>query len=99
GVNGLPFRTTGQNIAGTTGDWRVRYNQSGVGQDGQSAAYYTQKYPAFASPVILADGIEAQLITAENSLKSGSVQGMLDVLNALRSNLTIANRLPYKPPG
>ena len=99
GVNGLSFRTTGQNIAGTTGDWRVRYNQSGVGQDGQSPAFYTQKYPAFASPVVLADGIEAQLIIAENSLKSGSVQAMLDALNALRGNLTIANRIPYTQPG
>jgi hypothetical protein len=99
GGNGLPLRTLGQNIAGTTGDWRVRYNQSGVGQDGQSPAYYTQKYPAFAAPVVLADGIEAQLIIAENLLKAGNTQAMLDTLNALRSNLTIANRIPYTQAG
>ncbi|MEP6494162.1 MAG: hypothetical protein ABJF01_15870 [bacterium] len=99
GANGLAFRTMGQNIAGTTGDWRVRYNQSGVGQDGQSPAFYTQKYPAFAAPVVLADGIEAQLITAENLLKGGNNQGMLDALNALRGNLAIANRVPYTQAG
>ena len=99
GVNGLAFRTEGQNIAGTTGDWRVRYNKSGIGQDGQSTAYYQQKYPSLAAPVVLADGIEAQLIIAENLLKTGDVQGMLDILNALRSNMTIANRLPYTQAG
>lgn len=99
GVNGLAFRTEGQNIAGSAGDWRVRYNQSGVGQDGQSTAYYQQKYPSLAAPVVLADGIEGQLIIAENLLKTGNVQGMLDTLNALRSNMTIANRIPYTQAG
>jgi hypothetical protein len=99
GVNGLPFRTDGQNVAGTTGDWRIRYNHSGIGQDGQSPAYYTQKYPSRAAPVVLADGIEAQLIVAENDLKGGDVQGMLDILNALRANTTLADRLPYTQAG
>lgn len=99
GVNGLAFRTEGQNVAGSTGDWRVRYNHSGVGQDGQSAAYYQQKYPSLAAPVVLAGGIEAQLIIAENLLKTGNAQAMLDTLNALRSNMTIANRIPYTQAG
>ena len=99
GTNGLGFRTEGMNIAGSTGDWRVRYNQSGVGQDGQSPAFYQQKYPSLAAPVVLADGIEAQLIVAENDLKLGDVTGMLGILNALRSNTTIANRIPYTQAG
>ncbi len=99
GTNGLAFRTEGQNVAGTTGDWRVRYNRSGVGQDGSSPAYYTQKYPSYAAPVVLADGVEAQLIIAENLLKNGNVQAMLDTLNALRKNTVIGNSLPYTQAG
>ena len=99
GTNGLPFRTEGMNVAGTTGDWRIRFNQSGIGQDGQSPAFYQQKYPGQASPVVLADGIEAQLIVAENQLQTGNPAGMISTLNALRSNLTIANRIPYTQAG
>jgi hypothetical protein len=99
GVNGLPFRTEGMNIAGSTGDWRIRFNLSGIGQDGASPAYYQQKYPAQASPVVLADGIEAQLIIAENQMQTGNAAGMITTLNALRSNITIANRVPYTQSG
>lgn len=99
GTNGLAFRSEGMDIAGSTGDWRVRFNHSGTGQDGQSPAYYQQKYPSYAAPVVLAGGIEAQLIVAENDLKNGDVPGMLGILNSLRANNTIANRLPYTQAG
>lgn len=95
----IKFRTLGWNDANATGDPRVRWYQSGVGQDGQSPAYYTLKYPDFATPIVVADGIEAQLITAEDKLKNNDVAGWLGILNALRANTTILNSPPYTLTG
>jgi hypothetical protein len=99
GGNGLPFRTAGWNVATSTGDVRVRWQQSGIGQDGVSPAYYTLKYPSRSAPVVVADGVEAQLIIAENQLKSGDVTSYLATLNALRANTALLNRVPYTQAG
>ena len=99
GVNGLAFRTLGWNQATNTGDIRVRWYQSGIGQDGGSPAYYTLKYPSRSAPVTLADGVEAQLIVAENQLKNGDVTGYLKTLNDLRANTTILGRIPITQAG
>jgi starch-binding outer membrane protein, SusD/RagB family len=93
GTNGLPFRTEGWNQSTGTGDIRVRWYQSGIGQDGVSPAFYELKYPSRSAHVVLADGIEAQLIIAENQLRNGG--DWLGTLNALRANATILNRAPY----
>ena len=93
GTNGLPFRAEGWDSTAKTGDVRIRWYKSGVGQDGVSTAYYELKYPSRSANVVLADGIEAQLITAENQLATGG--DWLGSLNALRSNTTILNRAPY----
>jgi hypothetical protein len=95
GTNGLPFRAEGWDSTATvkTGDVRIRWYKSGVGQDGVSAAFYELKYPSRSANVVLADGIEAQLIIAENELKTGG--DWLSPLNALRSNTTLLNRAPY----
>ena len=77
----------------------MRWYQSGVGQDGQSPAFYTLKYPDFATAIVVADGIEAQLIMAEDSLKNNNVPGWLGILNALRGNTTILNSPPYTLAG
>jgi hypothetical protein len=95
----IKFRTLGWNDANPTGDPRVRWYQSGVGQDGQSPAYYTLKYPDFATPIVVASGVEAQLIMAEDSLKNGKVTGWLGILNGLRANTTILNSPPYTLTG
>ena len=95
----IKFRTLGWNDANTSGDPRVRWYQSGIGQDGQSPAYYTLKYPDYATPIVVADGVEAQLITAENDLKNNDVAGWLGILNALRGNTTILNSPPYTLTG
>jgi hypothetical protein len=95
GTNGLPFRAEGwdSTAAVKTGDVRIRWYKSGIGQDGVSTAYYELKYPSRSANVVLADGVEAQLITAENQLKTGG--DWLGSLNALRGNTTILNRAPY----
>jgi starch-binding outer membrane protein, SusD/RagB family len=93
GTNGLPFRAEGWNQTTTVGDVRVRWYQSGIGQDGVSPAYYELKYPTRSANTVLADGVEAQLIIAENQLKTGG--DWLGTLNALRANTTILNRAPY----
>ena len=99
GANTIPFRTLGWNDANATGDPRVRWYKSGIGQDGGSTAYYTLKYPDYATPIVIADGIEAQLIIAEDDLSKGDVAGWLGILNALRANTAILNAPPYTLPG
>ena len=98
GVNGIAFRSIGNDTTTAAGDPRVRWYKSGVGQDGQSAAYYQVKYPARSSGVVVADGIEAQLIIAENQLKNNDA-AWLTTLNALRSNTSLLARAPYTNPG
>ncbi|AHG90171.1 membrane or secreted protein [Gemmatirosa kalamazoonensis] len=99
GINGLAFRTLGWNQATGTGDIRVRWYQSGIGQDGASPAYYTLKYANRSAPITLADGIEAQLIIAENQLKNNDVTGYLKTLNDLRANTTLLGRAPITQSG
>jgi hypothetical protein len=99
GKNGLFFRTEGQDSSTKTnptkaGDTRVRYYLTGVGQDGKSPAYYQLKYPDYTAKVVLADGIEAQLITAEAQLAAGSA-AWLTTLNNLRSNAALFNAAPF----
>jgi hypothetical protein len=98
GVNGLAFRSQGMDTTKNTGDPRVRWYKSGVGQDGSSPAYYQVKYPSRSAAVVVADGIEAQLVIAENQLKNNDAN-WLTTLNALRSNSTLLNRAPYTYPG
>lgn len=95
----IKFRTLGWDSTQASGDARVRWYRSGVGQDGQSAAYYTLKYPDFGTPIVVADGIEAQLITAEDDLHNNDVAGWLGILNALRANTSILNSPPYTLAG
>jgi hypothetical protein len=49
--------------------------------------YYPAKFPiSSAPPITLADGVEAQLIEAEATLKSGDAGGWARTLNALRAD-------------
>ena len=102
GTNGLAFRSEGQDSSSKTnpkhnGDARVRWYQLSRGQDGLSTAYYQLKYPEYTSPVVLADGIEAQLIIAEAKLNAGDPT-WIQTLNNLRSNAALLSRPPYTPP-
>ncbi len=81
GGNGLPYRSTN--------DPRVRWEVPAsagrrVGFD-QATPYFDQlKYPDLTSNVILASGVEARLIEAENQLRTGG--NWLATLNQLRAS-------------
>lgn len=99
GGNGLAFRSEGQDSSSKTnptkaGDTRVRWYAGGIGQDGKSPAFYQLKYPDYSAKVILADGIEAQLIVAEAQLAANNA-GWLTTLNNLRANANLFNAAPY----
>lgn len=97
--NSIAFRTLGWQDGTAAGDPRVRWYKSGVGQDGVSTAYYTSKYNDRPVPIPVADGIEAQLIIAEDRLKNNDVTGWLKTLNDLRANTAILNAPPYTLTG
>ncbi len=102
GINGLPFASDGAT------DPRV-FSPRGtgvpffprVGADNITFMNVQTKYPNRSAPIILADGVEARLIEAENLQRTGG--DYLGVLNTLRQNLptliTQAN-LPaaFNPP-
>ena len=99
GKNGLFFRTEGQDSSSKTnpsknGDTRVRFYLLGVGQDSKTPAYYQLKYPDYTSKVVLADGVEAQLIVAEAQLAAGDA-GWLTTLNGLRVSAPLFNAAPF----
>jgi starch-binding outer membrane protein, SusD/RagB family len=56
------------------------------GFDGATDQFVQMKYPDRASPVTIADGVEARLIEAESALNAGNAAGALTILNALRSD-------------
>jgi hypothetical protein len=70
---------------------RPRSTNSGNGFDGGPMREQL-KYPARATPTVLADGIEAQLIVAEAALRAGDAATFLTTLNGLRSNTAVLAR-------
>ena len=99
GGDGLPFQSEGD-LAQPTKDPRVanavRSSSGGHGFDGGPELQFVQlKYPLRASPITVADGVEARLIEAEAALKSGDALGALGILNALRSNSALLSLRGY----
>lgn len=89
GTNGLPFVSANDPRV-------VTFNTGGPGAGGQSYPLIQQtQYPAQTSPIPLATGIEAQLIIAENQLKTGGP--WLNTLNTLRA--TVPGLSPLSDPG
>lgn len=99
GGNGLPFQSEGNSkVAGF--DPRVADSVrggSGKGFDGTTTQWVQEKYPARASPSVIADGVEARLIEAEAALQGGDAAGALAILNALRSNSALLALRGYAP--
>src|SRR5205809_523483 len=91
GINGLNFR------AAT--DPRVVTVLQGKGFDGTTDLWALQKYPANNSPVVVADGIEAQLIVAEDQLRNANYSTWLASLNNLRANGGVPGLAPLADPG
>jgi hypothetical protein len=83
GGNGLPYRQDGAT------DPRVfLYRGTGalsVGADGSTPMWIQTKYQNRSAPVLLASGIEARLIEAENLQRTGG--NYVATLNTLRANL------------
>jgi starch-binding outer membrane protein, SusD/RagB family len=84
GTTGLPFRSAADVRVAS----RPRSLNNGNGFDG-GPMFEALKYPARATPVTLADGVEAELIKAEAQLKAGDTGGFLATLNGLRSNAAV----------
>lgn len=106
---GLPFQSEGNvQVRGAAADPRVADTLASRGGsnpdkgfDGATVQFVQMKYPDRASPVTIADGVEARLIEAEAALKAGNPGGALNTLNALRSDASLlalrgypANSLP-----
>ena len=101
GGNGLPYQTDGNTktagfdprVANT-----VRSANSGFGFDngvpGGELQYVQQKYPLRASPITIADGVEARLIEAEAARQTDPVAA-LGILNGLRSNAALLTLRGY----
>jgi hypothetical protein len=90
GINGLDYvsaRDPRINVDGT---------RLGPGQDGTLTPLFNQ-FPNLNSPVMLASGIEARMIEAENYLKLGDVTNFLAALNTARA--TKAGLSPLTDPG
>lgn len=86
---GLPFQSEG-NVKTVGFDPRVadslaRRGTNTKGFDGTTDQWVQAKYPARASPIAIADGVEARLIEAEAALKGGDADGALAILNTLRA--------------
>ena len=97
GINGLPFLSEG-NTAGTVKDPRIANvlrGGNGRGFDNSTTQYMQQKYPARATAVTIADGVEARLIEAEAALRASNPAGALTILNGLRSNAALLTLRGY----
>ena len=94
---GLPYQTDGD-LKKTSGviDPRVADSLARRGTtnnprgfDGVTNQWVQAKYPLRASPIVIADGVEARLIEAEAALAANDAPGALLILNALRSNAAL----------
>ncbi|MGH7603229.1 MAG: hypothetical protein ACRENK_04435 [Gemmatimonadaceae bacterium] len=101
GGNGLPYQTDGD-TKNAGFDPRVanaiRPDGGGHGFDkglpGGEFQFVQQKYPLRASPITIADGVEARLIEAEAALQTDPVAA-LNILNGLRSNAALLTLRGY----
>jgi hypothetical protein len=96
---GLPYQSEG-NIKAAVFDPRVadslaRRGTNTKGFDGTTDQWVQAKYPARASAITIADGVEARLIEAEALLKTGDAAGALGVLNTLRSTTALLSLRGY----
>lgn len=94
---GLPFRSGGALQAGA-GDPRTPFLAAGKGFDRQTPLFVTLKYPDRDASEVLADGVEARLIEAENDLANNDPVGFLLILNTLRSSSGLG-LTPLTDPG
>lgn len=75
GGNGLPYHNEPRSAA----------RRQGQAFDAAIPLWLPLKYPDRATPITLADGIEARLIEAEAALRGGNATSMLSIINTLRT--------------
>lgn len=97
GIVGLPFRNGGD-LQNHQGDPRTPYQPFGLGFDQKTPLFVTLKYPDRDASTVLADGVEAQLIIAENELANNNITTFLAALNGLRANSGLG-LAPLTDPG
>jgi hypothetical protein len=90
GINGLDF------VSSKDPRIKVDGTKLGAGQDGTLTPLFLL-FPNANSPVPLATGVEARMIEAENSLKTGNVAGYLAALNDAR--VSMPGLAPLADPG
>ena len=74
----------------TAEDPRIPFDDpEDVGLDGTTPQFILTKYPDATASVVVADGIEARLIEAEQQLQNSDFGGMTTTLNDLRSGADI----------
>lgn len=80
GGNGIPYRALL--------DPRVPYDSTGdLGLDQTTPQFNILKYPDEGAPIVVANGIEARLIEAEERLQANDIPGMLAKLQAVRDTM------------
>ena len=71
-------------------DTRVPVVDAGVsGHDGQTRIWRTTKYPLISSPIPIASGDEALLLTAEADLEAGTLTAVVAGINKLRTKSSL----------
>ncbi|HJU89831.1 MAG TPA: RagB/SusD family nutrient uptake outer membrane protein [Gemmatimonadaceae bacterium] len=102
GVNGLPFRSEGEQRSATgavvtPGDTRVRWERGtgglAFGFDGTTSLFLPRSHSGRDSSIVLASGVEALLIEAEAALRAGDGASMIAKLNAARAQRGVAATL------
>ena len=90
GNNGIRFFNRGPSGTNTI-DSRTPADSLGRGI-GTTVAHYRQlKYPAGTADIVVASGLEAQLIRAEAALNGGSSTAYLTTLNNLRGSIDLSS--------
>jgi hypothetical protein len=91
GINGLPFRSSGDPRSAVV-SWTFGSGQS-VFVEYFPQKYQTSRTGTLRSPIVVADGIEAQLILAETQLQPvSSPRGpWLETLNTLRESIGLSD--------
>ncbi len=85
-LTGMPFRGAGEGFDNAGQDPRLPWFEDPAGGfDPVFRLFVSEKYPAYSTPVVLANGIEARLIEAEAALNGSG--DWLGILNGLRADV------------
>lgn len=78
--------------------WEGRAARNSACFSSSVTCFLNLNYPSFNADVPLASGVEARLIEAEAALQAGNPSRMLEILNALRSDVAALTQVLYTAP-